>query len=88
MAEAKRALILDVIVSTYPLYQAPLGSVFALKGKLIPLITVVTDLASVHRLWFSEDSDFTVTRSCNSCSRVCIGTCRRTSMARCGTLPP
>jgi 1,2-diacylglycerol 3-beta-galactosyltransferase len=50
----------DAIVSTYPLYQAPLGAVFALTKTYIPLITVVTDLASVHRIWFSEDSDLTV----------------------------
>jgi len=47
----------DVIVSTYPLYQAPLEAVFTLRGQDIPLITVVTDLATVHRIWFSKAID-------------------------------
>lgn len=42
----------DAIVTTYPLYQASLEAVFTLRGQEIPLITVVTDLAAVHRLWF------------------------------------
>lgn len=50
----------DVIISTYPLYQAALGAVFALTGSYVPLICVVTDLVTVHRLWFSEDADLTV----------------------------
>jgi 1,2-diacylglycerol 3-beta-galactosyltransferase len=47
----------DVIVSTYPLYQAPLGAVYTIGRRSIPLLTVVTDLASVHRLWFQETAD-------------------------------
>ncbi|MCX7707909.1 MAG: hypothetical protein N2204_07870, partial [Anaerolineae bacterium] len=47
----------DVIVSTYPLYQAPLAAYFALSGKYIPVLTVVTDLATVHSLWFNDDVD-------------------------------
>jgi 1,2-diacylglycerol 3-beta-galactosyltransferase len=50
----------DVIISTYPLYQAPLGAVFALTKKFIPLVTVVTDLVTVHQIWFSEYPDLTV----------------------------
>lgn len=47
----------DVVVSTYPLYQhALLGVVTTFKAK-IPLITVVTDLATVHRLWFNNRVD-------------------------------
>jgi len=46
-----------VIVTTYPLYQAPLGVLFALTRWRAPLITVVTDLVSVHRLWFSDAVD-------------------------------
>lgn len=45
------------IVSTYPLYQAPLAALFALSNKYIPLLTVVTDLATVHGLWFNDDVD-------------------------------
>jgi 1,2-diacylglycerol 3-beta-galactosyltransferase len=45
------------IVTTYPLYQAPLGAVSALGQRDIPLLTVVTDLATVHRLWFHDAAD-------------------------------
>lgn len=47
----------DVIVTTYPLYQAPLAANFALSDKYIPMLTVVTDLVSVHGLWFNNDVD-------------------------------
>ena len=47
----------DAIVTTYPLYQAPLWAVYALGRRHIPLLTVVTDLAAVHRLWFHEVAD-------------------------------
>ncbi len=43
----------DAIVTTYPLYQAPLIAYFTLNRHFIPLITVVTDLVTVHRIWFS-----------------------------------
>lgn len=47
----------DVVVSTYPLYQHSLtGVLTAFKAK-IPIITVVTDLATVHRLWFNNRVD-------------------------------
>ena len=42
----------DAIVTTYPLYQAPLGALFAIRRRFTPLLTVVTDLATVHRIWF------------------------------------
>lgn len=45
----------DAIISTYPLYQAPLGALFALNGFYIPVLVVVTDLATVHGLWFHDD---------------------------------
>jgi 1,2-diacylglycerol 3-beta-galactosyltransferase len=47
----------DAIVTPYPLYQAPLGAVFALSRRDIPLLTVVTDLAPVHRVWFHKAAD-------------------------------
>jgi len=46
-----------VIVTTYPLYQAPLWAVYTIIGRRIPLITVVTDLVTVHRLWFHDGVD-------------------------------
>ena len=38
-------------------YLAPLGAVFTLAGQHVPLITVVTDLVTVHRMWFNDSSD-------------------------------
>ncbi len=42
----------DAVITTYPLYQAPLDAVFTIRNFQIPLLTVVTDLATVHRVWF------------------------------------
>jgi 1,2-diacylglycerol 3-beta-galactosyltransferase len=50
----------DAIVSTYPLYQAPLEAVFTMRGQDTPMLTVVTDLATVHRMWFSRAVDICV----------------------------
>ncbi len=47
----------DAIVTTYPLYQAPLAAIFALDRHHIPVLTVVTDLVTVHALWFNDDMD-------------------------------
>jgi 1,2-diacylglycerol 3-beta-galactosyltransferase len=47
----------DAIVSPYPLYQAPLAADFALNQRNIPLLTVVTDLGPVHKLWFHKAAD-------------------------------
>ncbi len=46
-----------VIVTTYPLYQAPLEAVFSVFKVFVPLLTVVTDLATVHRIWFHNAVD-------------------------------
>jgi 1,2-diacylglycerol 3-beta-galactosyltransferase len=46
-----------VILSTYPFYQAPLTSIFAIRNRWIPYYTVITDLATIHRLWFSSSVD-------------------------------
>lgn len=47
----------DVILSTYPLYQAPLRAVMTISRRPIPLIVTITDLATVHRLWFFNNVD-------------------------------
>ncbi len=47
----------DVVVTTYPLYQAPLAALNALSRRGAPFLTVVTDLVSVHRLWFHESAE-------------------------------
>lgn len=44
----------DLVISTYPLYQAPLDAVFTLGRTRAPVILIVTDLATVHRLWFND----------------------------------
>ncbi len=46
----------DVVITTYPLYQAPLATPMALSRRGTPFLTVVTDLATVHRLWFHESA--------------------------------
>jgi UDP-N-acetylglucosamine:LPS N-acetylglucosamine transferase len=47
----------DVIVTTYPVYQAPLKAVYTVRNQYIPTITVVTDLVTPHRMWFHEVAD-------------------------------
>jgi 1,2-diacylglycerol 3-beta-galactosyltransferase len=47
----------DVIVSTYLFYQGILSAIFEVEKQRIPLLTVVTDLASVNRLWFHPAAD-------------------------------
>jgi 1,2-diacylglycerol 3-beta-galactosyltransferase len=44
----------DVIVSTYPLYQAPFDAIFKVYRVNIPYFTIITDLVDVHRIWFSN----------------------------------
>jgi 1,2-diacylglycerol 3-beta-galactosyltransferase len=47
----------DVIVCTYMFYPAILSAVFAIEKLRIPLFTVVTDLATVQKLWFHPQAD-------------------------------
>lgn len=47
----------DVIVTTYPIYQGAIIQVLRARRLCIPLITAVTDLISVHRLWFNPHVD-------------------------------
>lgn len=47
----------DVIVCAYPIYPAILSEIFKLEKRRIPLVTVVTDLGDVHKLWFHPSSD-------------------------------
>jgi 1,2-diacylglycerol 3-beta-galactosyltransferase len=47
----------DIMVLTYPLYQAPVHAVLAIKKNNIPVITILTDLASVHHIWFNGEVD-------------------------------
>jgi 1,2-diacylglycerol 3-beta-galactosyltransferase len=47
----------DAIVTTYPLYQSPLLAVTSVSKLEVPVLTVVTDLVTVHRLWFNDGVD-------------------------------
>jgi len=47
----------DVIVCTYPIYPAILSAIFAVDKHSVPVLTVVTDLATVHKLWFNPSVD-------------------------------
>lgn len=47
----------DAILTTYPLYQAPIADIFTLHRFKIPTLTTVTDLVSVHRIWFNNRVD-------------------------------
>jgi len=47
----------DVILSTYPLYQSALTTLFRNKRYRVPLFTSITDLSTVHRMWFHRKVD-------------------------------
>jgi 1,2-diacylglycerol 3-beta-galactosyltransferase len=47
----------DVIVTTYMLYTSPMNAYITLRKLPIPIITVVTDLTNVHRIWFNQGAD-------------------------------
>ncbi|MBW6473706.1 MAG: glycosyltransferase [Anaerolineaceae bacterium] len=50
----------DIIINTYPLYQAPFVAVKSLTGINIPMLTIVTDLATVHQIWFNDKVDWLI----------------------------
>jgi 1,2-diacylglycerol 3-beta-galactosyltransferase len=41
----------DLVITTYPTYQAPLDAINQLGVQHVPWITTITDLVTVHRLW-------------------------------------
>ena len=43
-----------VILTTYPLYHAPLQAYSTLTDNCVPILTTVTDLVTVHKLWFNS----------------------------------
>lgn len=57
MNEQIRTYRPNVILTTYPFYQAPLEHLFEINKECVPLYTVVTDLATVHRMWFNNKVD-------------------------------
>lgn len=50
----------DVIVCTYSSFQNSLSTIFDMEDIHIPVLTVVTDLATVNRLWFHPVADVCV----------------------------
>ncbi len=44
----------DLIITTYPIFQAPLINLIRSDKLEIPLIVVVTDLVTVHQVWFNK----------------------------------
>jgi len=47
----------DAILITYPMYQEPLKAVFTVHRIAVPMFTVITDLVTVHRMWFNPAVD-------------------------------
>ena len=47
----------DVILATYPMYPAAITPFFHNKRSRVPLFTSITDLSTVHRLWFHRKVD-------------------------------
>jgi 1,2-diacylglycerol 3-beta-galactosyltransferase len=45
----------NAIITTYPLYQTPLFAISDINKKEIPVLTVITDLVTVHKLWFNPN---------------------------------
>lgn len=44
----------DLVISTYPIFQAPLTTAIRIEDLDIPVMVVVTDLVTVHQIWFNE----------------------------------
>ena len=51
----------DVIVNTFPIYQAPLEAAFVVQKRECPVVTVITDLGTVSHAWFHPIADLCVT---------------------------
>lgn len=47
----------DVVLTTYPLYQSAVSLYYKFRKIHIPFFTVVTDLSTVHQLWFHKKVD-------------------------------
>ncbi|MBE2183040.1 MAG: glycosyltransferase [Anaerolineae bacterium] len=49
----------DLIIVTHPMYLEPLNTIFHVTGRTIPIITIVTDLGTVQKIWFNDVSNIT-----------------------------
>jgi UDP-N-acetylglucosamine:LPS N-acetylglucosamine transferase len=47
----------DVVVVTFPTYQYPVAAHRRLSGGNVPIATIVTDLVSLQKMWFSQSVD-------------------------------
>jgi 1,2-diacylglycerol 3-beta-galactosyltransferase len=47
----------DIVLTTYPLYQSALTTLFRSRRYRVPLYTSITDLSTVHRMWFHKGVD-------------------------------
>jgi UDP-N-acetylglucosamine:LPS N-acetylglucosamine transferase len=47
----------DVVVITFPTYQYPVAAYRRLTNSVFPIATVVTDLVSLQKMWFSQSVD-------------------------------
>jgi UDP-N-acetylglucosamine:LPS N-acetylglucosamine transferase len=47
----------DAVVITFPTYQYPVAAYRRLSGHNVPLVTIVTDLMSLQKMWFSPSAD-------------------------------
>ena len=47
----------DVVVVTFPTYQYPVAAYRRISGRNVPMATVVTDLVSLQKMWFSQSTD-------------------------------
>lgn len=47
----------DIVVITFPTYQYPVAAHRRLTNSAIPMATIVTDLVSLQKMWFSQSAD-------------------------------
>ena len=47
----------DVVVVTFPTYQYPVAAYRRLSGYNVPMVTIVTDLLSLQKMWFTTSTD-------------------------------
>lgn len=57
MRDILRTTVPDVILCTYPLYQSAITALATSKRYRIPMYTVITDLSTVHRMWFHRKAE-------------------------------
>jgi 1,2-diacylglycerol 3-beta-galactosyltransferase len=50
----------DLIINVYQNLLGPLEAAFTVNRLRIPVLTVVTDLSTIHRMWFGSTSDICV----------------------------